>query len=709
MNRRFCFFSAVLLAQSTQAAHVRQIDILGPSGSAAFGASVNVLSNGNIVVTDPLFSSDMGAVYLYSPRGTLISILTGSVPGDYVGLYGVTVLANGNFVIASRQCHNGGVALAGAATWVNGITGLSGTVSVTNSLVGSNNQDDVGSSVIALKNGNYVVLSPGWANGSASQAGAVTWANGSTGISGPVSISNSVVGTTAGDAVGLHGIVELANGNFVISSRGWNNGAATKAGASTWVNGSTGLTGAVSAANSLVGSAMNDLVGISGVTALSNGNYVVASRLWTNGGVSGLGAATWANGNTGLTGTVSPANSLIGSSANDLVGIGGAIALSNGNYVVNSFSWNNGTATQVGAATWGNGSTGLTGVVTSINSLVGNTTGDEVGSTGIVALNNGNYVVGSPTWHNGASADAGAATWGDGSKSSSGTVSLANSLVGTENDHVGFAIVALSNGNYVVRSPNWNNGSNTNAGAVTWRNGSAASAGVVSAANSLVGSASNDYVGNGFGVLALSNGNYVVSSANWSGSAGAATWANGSTGLSGSISAANSLVGGAANDFVAYGLTALSDGNYVVSTPDWANGSTIEAGAVTWANGNTGLSGTVSIANSLVGATTNDLVGSDGEGSFGTFALSNGNYAVLSYAWDNGAKSAVGAVSLGRGNGGLIGPVLATNSVLGEVANGGADLVFDYDAARDHLVVGQPAINTVSLFDGDFIFGAGFE
>jgi hypothetical protein len=47
--------------------------------------------------------------------------------------------------------------------------------------------------------------------------------------------------------------------------------------------------------------------------------------------------------------------------------------------------------------------------------------------------------------------------------------------------------------------------------------------------------------------------------------------------------------------------------------------------------------------------------------------------------------------------------------VLGQAANGGADLVFDYDATRDHLVVGQPAINTLSIFDGDFIFGAGFE
>ena len=700
MKRLPFFLVAALLCSTALAAHVRQVDILGPAGSVKFGSSVTVLPNGNIVVTDPFFSSNMGAVYLCSPAGSLISSVTGSTAGDYVGLYGVTVLANGNFVIASRQWHNGTVAQAGAVTWVNGVTGLSGVVSVANSLVGTTFQDDVGGSVTALSNGNYVVLSPDWGNGSTFHAGAVTLANGSTGISGAVSPANSVVGTTQLDAVGSHGIVELANGNFVISSRVWNNGAATKAGASTWVNGSTGLTGAVSAANSLIGK-MNDYVGISGVTALNNGNYVVASRLWANGATAGVGAITWANGSTGLSGLVTAANSLIGSTANDLVGLGGTIALSNGNYVVDSFSWNNGA----GAVTWGNGVTGLSGIVSVANSLIGSVSGDTVGSRGVIALSNGNYVVGSSNWHNGASANAGAATWADGTTGLSGAVSVANSLVGSASDFAGYGIVALTNGNYVIRSPNWN----SNTGAVTWRNGNAASVGLVSAANSLVGSAANDYVGNGVGVIALSNGNYVVSSPNWSGNSGAATWANGSTGLIGTVSALNSLVGGSTNDYVAYGLTALSNGNYVVASPDWANGSTTEAGAVSWANGNTGLSGLVSVANSLVGTTTNDVVGSNAVGSFGTYALSNGNYAVLSYTWNNGATSAAGAVSLGHANGGLVGPVLAKNSVLGQAANGGASLVFAYGATRDQLVVGQPTVNKVSLFDGDFIFGDGFE
>ena len=39
----------------------------------------------------------------------------------------------------------------------------------------------------------------------------------------------------------------------------------------------------MSAANSLVGSTANDKVGNFGVTALTNGNYVVASPTWQNG------------------------------------------------------------------------------------------------------------------------------------------------------------------------------------------------------------------------------------------------------------------------------------------------------------------------------------------------------------------------------------------------------------------------------------------
>ena len=78
-----------------------QTDIVGPAGSGSFGERVTVLPNGNIVVADPYYDSgsttDVGAVYLYNGAdGTLISTLTGFTAGDQVG-HGIVVLSNGNF------------------------------------------------------------------------------------------------------------------------------------------------------------------------------------------------------------------------------------------------------------------------------------------------------------------------------------------------------------------------------------------------------------------------------------------------------------------------------------------------------------------------------------------------------------------------------------------------------------------------------------
>src|SRR5262249_41739185 len=148
--------------------------------------------------------------------------------------------------------------------------------------------------------------------------------------------------------------------------------------------------------------------------ALSNGNYVVISSSWKNGSIPSAGAVTWGNGATGISGFISAGNSLVGGADSDFVGSKGVNALPNGNYVVSSPRWNNGAITLVGAVTWGNGITGSTGVVSSTNSLVGSTTNDQVGSAGMTTLTNGNYVVRSPLRDNGATVDAGAVTWGNG-------------------------------------------------------------------------------------------------------------------------------------------------------------------------------------------------------------------------------------------------------------------------------------------------------
>ncbi|SIO62603.1 Cadherin domain-containing protein [Singulisphaera sp. GP187] len=634
-----------------------------------FGAVVVPLSTGNVVITSPFDDaggSDAGAVYLFNgANGTLISTLRGSHSGDNVGSDGVTALGNGNYVIASSGWDNGTTFNAGAATWGSGTAGVAGIVSAANSLVGVSAGDSVGNGgVTALTNGNYVVRSSTWS----ATKGAVTWGSGVTGIAGAVSASNSLVGTTVDDQIGSSGVTALTNGNYLVRSERWDNGAADRAGAVTWGSGTTGITGVVSSANSLVGSTTGDAIGASAVTTLSNGNYVVSSSSWDNGpGKADAGAVTWGSSTSGVAGTISALNSLVGNKAGDALGSGGVTALSNGNYVIASVYWDNDAlgSLDAGAATWGSGTTGVVGTISAFNSLVGSKTGDNVSNGGVTALTNGNYVVASPFWDNSAIANAGAATWGSGTSGVVGLVSSTNSLVGTTvSDRVGnVGVTALSNGNYVVASSLWLNGT----GAATWGMGASGIVGAVSTSNSLVGSQTGDSAGSG-GVTALTNGNYVVTSTGWDNgavvNAGAATWGSGTTGRTGTISASNSLVGDKANDNVGAVVTALSNGNYVVSSTGWDNGAVVNAGATTWGNGTSGVVGILSVANSLVGSTA-----SDGSSGGSVIALGNGNYVVRTLGWDNGAIVNAGAATWGNGTTGITGTISVTNSLVGSKAN----------------------------------------
>ena len=107
----------------------------------------------------------------------------------------------------------------------------------------------------ALSNGNYVVTSPSWDNGSATDAGAATFGSGVSGVSGVVSEANSLVGSTTGDAVGtVDRRDRVEQRQLLVRSPPWDNGSATDAGAVTFGSGVSGVTGVVSEANSLVGS-----------------------------------------------------------------------------------------------------------------------------------------------------------------------------------------------------------------------------------------------------------------------------------------------------------------------------------------------------------------------------------------------------------------------------------------------------------------------
>lgn len=628
-----------------------------PGVGDQFAQAAVVLGNLNVVATDPFddaIATDGGATYLFNgASGALESTLSGTFTNDRVGSGGVTELDNGNYVVVSSGWGDTGLGPRGAVTWGSASSGVSGAVSAANSLVGANSNDRVGSGGITalITNGNYVVASPDWANGSQTLTGAVTWGNGSSGISGVVSAANSLIGANPDDQVGSGGVTELTNGNYVVASPFFNT-AAGSLGAVTWGSGTTGISGLATSANSLVGGSGGDQVGSGGVTALSNGNYVVASPLWDNLTIFNAGAVTWGNGSLGTSGLVTTGNSLVGGTPNDQVGNSGVTALtSNGNYVVLSPNWSRPGAASAGAVTWRDGGAATAASVQTLNSLVGTTTNDQIGSAGVAALSNGNYVVASPRWDNlsSSSTDAGAATWGEGTIGISGAVSTDNSLVGavTSDLVAQGGVTALTNGNYVVNSYSWR-GSD---GAVTWGDGSTGTTGTVSITNSLVGPLSGgdtvglgpDFDGSG-GVIALSNGNYVVNSPLWgTGSLGAVTWGDGSIGSVGEVGATNSLVGVTGGDQVGSGgIQTLTNGNYVVSSPQWNNGAVGNAGAVSWGDGTTGTSGLVSSSNSLVGSTSGDQVG------FGSVtALSNGNYVVLNSIWDNGPASNVGAVTWG--------------------------------------------------------------
>ena len=202
-----------------------------PGASNNFGAStsVTVLSNDNVVVANPLDdfgAADAGAIHLFNgTTGALISTLTGSQLNDQVGNTGVTTLSTGNYVVRSTLWDNGAAADAGAVTFGSGTDRSVGVVSAANSLVGTTASDSVGiNGVTTLTNGNYVVGSYIWDNGAVADAGAATFGSGTTGISGVVSAANSLVGTTASDSVGLYGVTALTNGNYVVSSANWDNG-----------------------------------------------------------------------------------------------------------------------------------------------------------------------------------------------------------------------------------------------------------------------------------------------------------------------------------------------------------------------------------------------------------------------------------------------------------------------------------------------------
>ncbi len=559
--------------------------------------------NGNIVDAGAV-TFGTGAAGVSGPVNSVRS-LVGTVHTDEVGYGKVQPLTNGNYVVLSPYWT---LTDTGAATWGSGITGIAGPVTSTNSIIGSSAGDMVSSGgVTALEHGHYVVSSPKWSNTApvVAGAGATTWGNGAVGTHVVVAVGNSLIGSQANDRVGDRQIVSLIGSNaYVVDSPHWNGSL----GAVTRGLSALGISGVVSTANSITGSTAGDLVGQSGVTPISNGNFVISSPGWNNGGQAGAGAATVGLGSFPNHFAVSATNSIVGTFTNDSVSGGGVTPLTNGNFVVSSPNWG---TTDVGAVTWSAGVSvgGTHGTLGSSNSIVGSSPNDTIGNR-VVALSNGNYVVGSPSW-DGVATDTGAATLGDGTNGTHEVVDGVNSLVGTTaNDLVGFIVIALTNNNYVIGSAQWTNPvtGTKRVGAITWASDMTGITGPVSSANSLTGTSLDDQVGTY--LQALPGGRFLSGDPSWnnvaSGDAlaGAITWGDGTGPIIGTVSASNSLVGASAAEALGpYPNTVMPDGRSVFVSPKWDNGSTADANAVTLA-GPAGLIGTINTTNSALGTTT---------------------------------------------------------------------------------------------------------
>jgi hypothetical protein len=787
---------AILLVLLPLAASAQPQVIPGPPGSERFGAGVRWLPNGNLVVVDPNFdredgTANVGAVWIYRPDGTLLSRLTGAAANDNlgsaetVGPIGVPIVGGSNIVVRSFNFAAG----AGSVTWIDGDVGLDGVISASNSLVGGSPGDRIGvtggeSGITVLPNGDYVVQTPTWDGPGAVDAGAVTHCSGATGCVGVVSAANSLVGSRAQDYVG-NDLVVLANGSYVVWSTRWDRDIGgdvlVNAGAVTWRAASNPAVGPVTDANSLTTTNRfaPSTSNATAITPLSNGNYVVSIVSWDDdvSGDADLGSVTWRPGNASAPLVVGPTNSLIGAAANDqlgntvtaladgnyvvtsrnfqqsrglvrwmsgtapavgiipasgslvgsqpseLLGNGGVLGLPNGAYLVLSRAWDRDGVDSVGALTYGPAGVGVSGTITPANSLVGVRTGDINGETlsRITVLTNGNYVYAAEGWDNGTAMDAGAAVWGHRDTGVVGEISAANALVGsTTFDQVGSTsfipgrsgVIALSNGHYVVSSGGWDNGATTNVGAATWGNGETGTVGVIGPANSLIGAAAGAGVGP---AIALTNGHYVVRSGNsvsGFGSLGAVTWCDGTGPTSALMTAANSLVGTRFNDNVGSRIVALANGHYAVTSWDWNDATRTRVGAVTWGNGNGGTVGTLGPGNSLLGGRTDDRIGRTDLSLVGpgAVALPDGHYVVASQYLVVGQVR--GGVTLARGSGGTVGALDAVNTALGGYETSGNFTVrVAYDVPSATLAVGQSANNRVMLLrlaDAG-LFADGFE
>ncbi len=567
----------------------------GDEDTTSGGSPIKPSTPGNYIISSPNTEvngvSNSGSIKIIDGvTGEQIGeTISGETNNDQLGSSGVTTLANGNIVIASQYHDVEGVTNAGSVMIINGATGRQ----IGSTIAGGSTGDQIGSSgITTLGNGNFIISSGLDNVEGVTDAGSVRVINGTTGEQvGPL-----LFGDEAGDSLGSSGITVLSNGNFVIATENDNVNGVQNSGSVRIINGATGI----QVGSTLSGNNSNDKLGSSSITAIRNGNFVIASSNDDVGGVTDddVGSVTDAgsvriiNGATGA----QIGSTLSGNCLNDQFGNASITALDNGRFVIASQYDDIGTITNAGSVRIVNGNNGEQVTAT----FAGDTVGDQLGSSSITNLGNGNFVIASELDNVNGVTNAGSIIIVNGNTGEQVGTTLSGN---NSNDLLGSSsITVLPNGNFVVASEDDDVDGVTNAGSVKIINGLTGE----QIGSTISGDDENDRLGNS-SVTALDSGNFVIAT---SGddiggitNAGSVRIINATTGaqIGATISGNNS-----SDQLGSSGITALSDGNFIISSEMDDVGGIRNAGSIRVINGGTG----EQIGDTVSGENIDDRVGS---------------------------------------------------------------------------------------------------
>lgn len=319
-------------------------------------------------------------------------------------------------------------------------------------------------------------------------------------------------------------------------------------------------------------------------------------------------------------------NTIVGDAIDDRLGSDGLMALPNGNFLIISSEDDVSGLTDAGSVILASSDGSV------LATIAGDQSGDNIGSDGIRLLENGNFTVRSRMDDVGAVVDAGSVMLID-SETGNVIATISGDTAAANFSNAG--IFPLTNGNFVISSTVDDVGGVDDVGSVKLINGSTGS--IIS---SIEGDQLEDNLGSG-GIATLNNGNFVISS--WRDdvagiqNAGSVKLVNGATG-----SVIASIDGDDVEDYFGQrAVLVLSNQNFVIANPNDDIGGLIDAGSVKIINGITG-----AILASIDGDQSSDFLGYNGVFDGLPAGGSDGSFVIFSEFDDVGSLINAGSIKI---------------------------------------------------------------